>query len=373
MSETDLRYLEGGAAIAGRIRALSGRVPNSAQVAFASSCLLHGRLFWDSAKDAPLETKPLLLYYGAAAFAKALVLAMKGSRPQDLSQSHGLSCSAGNADLIANFMIKANGRGVFQEFNDVVAPLNRLQYFEESSSRTRALPTASSDRLSSFAVTLVDCFARIPGVEKAYQLSTGANPLQTHLYFSDAAHEAPDLWTIRIDVPTLFDGLEALREVVHDVRVKAPFLSQWRIREASRAWDNTILIFTNRAVPANELEQLQGGPLRFEWNAAQNSDLFDAFESIPPLAGGYSRSAAGVAYIEPVGGENVSEYSLMLAALLGLSSLVRYHPHTWTACVHRRRISDRAVDDTLLPVIGVFLDTVQSRFPQFIADAMLGR
>jgi len=63
MSEIDLRYLDGSAAIADQMRTRTGTVPDADQIAFAQSCMLHGRLFWDSAIHAPLETKPLLLYY----------------------------------------------------------------------------------------------------------------------------------------------------------------------------------------------------------------------------------------------------------------------------------------------------------------------
>ena len=61
----------------------------------------------------------------------------------------------------------------------------------------------------------------------------------------------------------------------------------------------------------------------------------------------------------------------MLAELLALSSLVRYHPHTWTVCVHRRPLAGHAIDDSLLPLIAEFMDDVESRFPAFIAEALL--
>jgi len=80
MQETELRYLEGSSALKERMQAISGREPNASQVAFASSCLLHGRMFWESADHASLETSPLLRYYGAAAFAKALVIAYSAKR-----------------------------------------------------------------------------------------------------------------------------------------------------------------------------------------------------------------------------------------------------------------------------------------------------
>jgi hypothetical protein len=77
-----------------------------------------------------------------------------------------------------------------------------------------------------------------------------------------------------------------------------------------------------------------------------------------------------VAYAEPIASKSVSEYSVTLAGLLGLSSIVRYRPHIWTACVHRRRIGNHPVDDSLLPVIEAFLEAVKGSFPQFIAKAL---
>ena len=86
MYDTDLRYLEGSHVLKDRMRALSGRTPSATQIAFASSCLLHGRMFWEAAERATMETSPLQLYYGAAAFAKALVVASTGVRAQDLAR-----------------------------------------------------------------------------------------------------------------------------------------------------------------------------------------------------------------------------------------------------------------------------------------------
>ncbi len=372
MTATELRYLEGRSAITERINVLTGRNPNAEQAAFASACLLHGRLFWNSAEDAPLETKPLLLYYGAAAYAKGLVLAVTGCKPQDLKQSHGLKCAAVNGELIGDFNIKANGRGLFQEFNDAVAPMNRIQYFEGSSSRTRTFPTATSEELSTFTAPLTDCLARIPSLKDAYQLCTRKEAKTISLLFSDIS-QPPWTHTIRVDVPQLFNGLTSLRAIATDIREKVPLLRHWRLSDATKAWDNTVPTFGNACAPVNEFDQLQGGPEYFACVPSVGTDLFDPFDFMEPLAGGYGSCGAGAAYIETMDGKHVSEYSLMLATLHGLSSLVRYHPHTWTSCVSRRSISGRCVDDSLLPVIELFLDNVQHQFPKFIADVILGR
>jgi hypothetical protein len=365
MDLMELRYLEGTAALKARIKVLSGRSPNALQVAFASSCLLHGRLFWDSAKSAPLETKPLLLYYGAAAFAKALIVAT-GTKQQDLSQSHGLTCATGDGERIANFTIKARGFGLFQEFNDVVAPLNGFRYFEETMTRTRVYPTAVSSGLSGLNVTLDDCLARIPDLARVYQLSTGAEAKTLPLSFMDE-FDGQATHTIRVDVPELYDDERGLRDVVSLVRSKVPFLQQWRVKEASKNWDNTIVVFDNYQPFDNEhyILATQSGAYITQLH---NYQTFDALDSLPPLTGG---DGGRPSYMQPIQGQYLSEHSVMMAALLGLSSLVRYHPHTWTACVYRRQVSDRQIDDTLLPVIEEFLAVVEAKLPRFIAEALL--
>jgi hypothetical protein len=376
MAEVDLRYLERGASIEDRIHAQSGIAPTPEQIAFAQSCMLHGRLFWDSANGAPLETKRLLLYYGAAAFAKALVAVITGCKPEDFKPSHGLTCRPAASGLIGDFTIRAlGGGGLFQEFNNVAARLNRLVDFEGSNSRILPFPTTTSDRLGGFDVRLTECLARIPGVEKAFQLSTGTEPQLLQLtVFEDFGSHYPNPRLIRVHIVGSFSGMPALISTIENVRRRAPFLSLWRLARAAVEWDHTVLEFGNASPPADELSYLIADPhsATYTVQTAQPVTPFDPFVSLPPLAGGYDTSAS-IAYISKIGGEYLSEFSITLAALLGLSSIVRYHPHTWTACVHRRPLGGRPVDDVLLPVIEAFLDDVELRFPQFVAKAILGR
>lgn len=361
----ELRYLEGAAALKERIGALSGRTPNALQVEFAAACLLHGRLFWDSARRAPLETQPLLLYYGAAAFAKALVVAY-GKKQQDLSQSHGLVCAVGNRERIADFSMKAKGNGLFQQFNDVVAPLNKFCYFEDTMPRKLIYPTACSADLSAFKVTLDDCLSRLPDLAEVYELSTGAEAKSLSLSCMDE-FDGKATHTIRVNLPRLYEDEPTLRAIVADVRAKAPFLALWRVKEAQKGWGKTVLLLDNYQSCDNEhyiLASQNGGYI----TRLSDYRTFDALGSLPPLTGG---SGGTTAYMHPINGNHVSEFSIMLAALLGLSSLVRYHPHTWTACIYRRQVSGRPVDDQFLPVIEEFLAMVQAKFPRFIAEAIL--
>ncbi len=373
MHETELRHLEGSAALKERMSAISGRKPNASQVAFASSCLLHGRMFWESADRATLETSPLLRYYGAAAFAKALVIAYTACQPQDLKQAHGLSCSAPNGELISDFRMKASSTGLFQEFNDVVAPLNRTTYIDNDGEQIRTIPAAGSNALGNFDVSLDDCFARTVGIEKAYRLCTGRGQKMLNLYPMQGYGRVGETFSIQVEAPGPVNTAEGLASALAALRARAPFLAKWRPLEANATYGKNNITFINLAPPATEIQEMtHAGRQGFVLQAVGlgQANPFDPFDGMPPLTGGWN-DLPGVAYLDPISGVDVSEYSITLAALLGLSSLVRYRPHTWTACVHRRPIGGRAVDDAILPVIEEFLDIVKSSFPQFVAKTLL--
>ena len=344
------------------MQSLSGRQPNSEQTDFASACLLHGRLFWESAKAAPLETKPLLLYYGAAAYAKALVIAMRSSRPQDLSQSHGLSCKAGSGNLIGNFAARAHGQGLFQEFNDVVAPLNCIKYFVNAQPRSQMLPTAVSSQLATFEVTLLDCFSRLPSLRNAFVLCTKQVPNALLMQFHDQPHCGVNWFRIRTDVEGEFANQHELLLKASAVRERFPVLAAWNLGEASNAWGKTVLEFDN--CPPQPVQPIGNT----QWRTENSAQCFNPFETMTPISGAWA--GGYTAFVTPVGGHYVSEFSIMLAALLALSSLVRYQPHTWTACVHRRPVAGHAIDDSLLPLIAEFMDDVESRFPAFVAEVL---
>jgi hypothetical protein len=376
MTRAELRYLESDAALNVRIEELSGKPPDSQHTSFVSSCLLHGRMFWESAAAAPLETRPLLLYYGAAAYAKALILATTGCNLQDLPRSHGLSCQVGEDELIANFRAFARGRGgrgLFQKFNDVVAGKNRLIYSKSfGQNENHVIPTAMSSSLTKFDVRLVDCLARIPGLATSFRLCTGNDQNLIPIMI-----DTSDIWrnqcSITVSISQRLVDRNSLVEIVGKIRARAPFLTRWRVGNASFIYGMTNLTFNNFPPPPDEIMNMTGGDGIFRIGYYPEEEPFDALASLPPLTGGYAGGEQRVAYAEPLAGIEVSEFSLIFAALLGLSSLVRYHPHIWTGCVHRRRVGERAVDDTLLPVIEEFLDGAVGRIPDLVVEVLLGR
>jgi hypothetical protein len=374
MATSELRFLEGQSALKERIQALSGRRPNAEQVAFASSCLLHGRLFWESAKSAPMETKPLLLYYGAAAFCKLLVIAATAGKVSDLGASHGASCRAGPSDTVGSFTVFANGDGLFQGFNDVAAKLCRLKYLDNFGYKIFSTPAASSEELGTFKISLQEILSRVPEQDVAvmYRRCAG-RPSNTLRLFIQAPIRTETDFRIRVDVPEGFADEAGLLAHLSRLRTQAPFLERWRLLSSQHAWDQSTTYFINREGAGSSEElygQFDSEQRSFAANIPSGLPQFDAFASFPSLAGGYSGFCS---YLAPIDGRSVCEHSLQLLGLLALSSLVRYRPHVWTSCVHRRPISGKPIDDSLLPVIETFLHTTEEAFPKLVADVLLAR
>jgi hypothetical protein len=109
-----------------------GREPNSTQAREIIACLQQGRLFYEAAESSPLEIKPLQQYYGMIGFAKALITAKSLQSLATMKKSHGVRDISKENSQIANLTIHLDRDGTFQEFNDVVAPLTRLVYVDNT-------------------------------------------------------------------------------------------------------------------------------------------------------------------------------------------------------------------------------------------------
>src|ERR1700733_6596464 len=121
----EIKFLESAANLKGLIKKSLDKVPSTKIATQIGVGIQQGRLFFEAASSAPLQIKPLQIYYGVLAFSRAVVLARKLVPIDTLTASHGLTdVSAHNAN-IENLAVKIGNRGTFQELNDAVAPLGR--------------------------------------------------------------------------------------------------------------------------------------------------------------------------------------------------------------------------------------------------------
>src|SRR5689334_15480474 len=119
-------------------------------------CLRQGRLYFESAKGAALEIRPLLLFYGMVSFARGVVIARSLNSLATLNQSHGLSDKSGDDAFLPQLEVEIGKRGTFQEFNDAVRDLSVIRYYISSGPHSHALPTATASELSKLRITLRD-------------------------------------------------------------------------------------------------------------------------------------------------------------------------------------------------------------------------
>lgn len=370
-SPFDLRFLESAENVRGVLTEVLGRTPTARVARGISVCLQQGRMFFESALEAPLEIRPLPLYYGMMAYAKAIVAARGLKSLEHLNRSHGLKDISSQAATLAELKIRIGSRGTFQEFNDVIRDFEGISYFEHAMSRRHPLPTVASSELRQRDMSLKDILARIPGLQDLF-LATFREESKV-LPFMLYSHGAPtDQVDLRIDTPQLYEDRASLQRIVVAIREKHPILTRWRFMRAEKAWDNSILVFENienrenEFTPDNLIDASDG---RLTGIAANRPPTYVDFRQLlEPLAGGISREWP--CFVEPIGGAHVSDVSLLYLGVCLLSSLVRYRPQIWVHSVSRFVTDERPADDQALALIDHFMGAARSAFLDLVPRAL---
>jgi len=334
-----------------------GREPSSTRAREIIACLQQGRLFYEAAETSPLEIKPLQQFYGMVGFAKALVTAKSLQSLATLKQSHGVRDVSENNARIVDLTVHIDRDGTFQEFNDVVAPLTRLAYVDNSNkSCVVNTPSTTSQDLFGLELPLREILSRVPGIEELYRMTFGEHPNNEPLSI-ELSMQAVNEFRLRIDDKQLFHDRESLKEIVCRLRNKFPFLGDWRLTSAQRAWGYSVIYFRNmenKDIDEFSEPYLSSVHESFEERPIPNDEnkLFPLDERMHPLAGGFSGSQTA---ISPVGGFHLSEFSFHYLGLYLLSSLVRYRPQIWTHAISRSSFENVEADDKALSLIERFL------------------
>lgn len=367
----EIQFLESIENLKRNVSQSQGWMPSTEQATSITACLRQGRLFYEAARSAPLEIRPLELYYGTAAYAKGLVLSINRARLDSLAQSHGVrDCSPANARL-ADVSVSIGQRGTFQAFNDCAAELNVVKVMRMSSEFTHfKFPCAKSADLAQKQLTLKEILSRLPSVDKLY-CATFEGPSNSDLveFFAPAVDSA---WTIRVHDSSACESLDGLNELIGRLRDRMPFLRGWSFSQCANAWGKSSVLFLNAPPLADELAP---GSIR------QNLNDFEAttrpaansyFHDVNNHVGTLISSALGFQpyYVQPVGQSYLSEQALTFVALHLLSSLVRYRPDTWMHALSRSASGGRAADDAMLAMLDGFMTNVQTAFPRFVASVI---
>jgi hypothetical protein len=335
-----------------------------------------GRLFYETARNTPLEIRPLEQFYGMAGFAKAMVLSRRLVRLSALPQAHGLRDVSQTGCRLADLTVQIQRRGVFQEFNNIVAPLDRIRYLDRSGRRhVRYVGSAESARLADVEFSLRQILSRIPGLEELFLQTFGEAANTESISLDDTM--MPGLWNIRVWDPELFTDRDAVRRIVDGWRTRFPFLDRWRVHSAQHAWGRSLINFVaadREGFDEFDEAHFPAGPsggfsaiLNVPPGSAPPPIPFDRFA---PLAGGYTNAAVQHA-TSPVR-ENVylSEFSVHFIALYLLSSLVRYRTSSWSHAISRSATSDYPADDQALALIEKFLELNAEAMPSFVVTVL---
>ena len=268
-------------------------------------------------------------FYGMVGFAKALILARRLSALSTLKPSHGVRDISAPNDRLAELRLRIEKSGTFQEFNNEVSGLNRVCYFGVNAQpRSICIPSARSEHVEGSEISLKEILARIPGLDRLYRSTFDEDPCAEslrHLYYQ----ERDDHFTVTIVDRALFSDRASLENMLGGWRRRFPYLSRWRVMEASHSWGNSYITLANLPHPntgdLSEEALAQHTDGRFYATNRANSDQKPPSLPLEKImegpGGGYSESDPWA--IAPLHGHYLSEYALHYLGLFLLSSLVR--------------------------------------------------
>jgi hypothetical protein len=309
----------------------------------------------------PLEIRPLLLYYGFVAFARALVIGRTARALSTLAHSHGLSDTTTQGSVLRNLTVKIGKAGTFQDFNDVVRNFSRVCYFgADAKPSSFSTPSAASGDLESREWDLKSLLSRIPGIQDLYRATfredSNTDPIGI-LFFA----EYGDFCELRIDDREVFSNRDELRQLVGKWRARYPFLTHWRFMSGRPAWGNSVLEFANVSnvgvdeFADTELMQVDSGfALTGDVKRVASVQRVAVPSILVPMAGGFPEGHAQA--IAPLDGVYPSEFALHFLVLFMLSSVVRYRPDTWAHAISRSVLMDRPADDQGIAILERFLE-----------------
>jgi YaaC-like Protein len=366
----DIKFLESATNVRNLIANSTGRTPSAGVAREITVCIQQGRLFFEAAAEAPIQIKPLQVYYGIVAFAQAVIVATRLGSLSTLTRAHGLTDITQDEAGIEGLTLRVEERGTFQEFNDALAPLGRIWYFDSNSMpRWYEKPFDVAAKLIGQRIPITEILARVPELWNKFSQTFGS-PGKTIPIMLDFGTPNTGHCTLRIDDPFLFTDRASLISLVNGLRRQYPFLEQWRFVEAVHAWGNSIINFDN--VREREKDGLSEGNLIQANNGfaasrvltSDNRSIVSAVDILTPLSGGYVGTHTYA--MQPFSDVKLHEYALQFLGAFLLSSLVRYRPQIWQNAISRSVSAQSAADDRSLSLIGKFLDDTLTGFPDMV-------
>ena len=356
-----ITFFESSENLRSAVRSRTGRSLSSGAARDATICLQQGRLFFEAAAESGLEIRPLQLFYGSLAFAKAVTLVTKNSRLATLPRSHGLRDITAPAARLTDLSLQIRGIGTFQDFNDVVAPENRVRTHDASTRPVSiSLPAANSNLLEGATLTLKGILGRLSLVRDLFVHTFKEPPLSEYVALAEHPQK---FWYMQAWHSEPVGTHDEACAAVKSWRDRFPVLQNWRVARVSNAWGRTVIEFRNAECPLTPL----GEQLKMTQDGTFESILSPG-QTYPPqdLLTGGSLSDNGLC--SPVNGVYVAQPALVYLGIFLLSSLVRYRPEIWIHAMTRRSSSERPADDQAISLLENFLIVVPGQMEGVLLD-----
>ncbi len=373
MEQVDCRFLESIDNLKPLVKKRFDKEPSTSIAREITACLQQGRLFYEAAELSSLEIRPLLLFYGMVGFAKALAVSSRQSALSTLKPAHGLTDVSATNSRIADFRVRVESDGTFQEFNDVVAKLTRLCYYDAfDEPHVIYLPSAGREELVGIELSLKEILSRIPGLETLYHL-TFMEGAQSSVLTLESGFPGDNYFRIDVSDPELFNDRESVKRIVCGIRTRFSFLQKWRFTMARRNQGRTVVSFRNTAslgdaeFSERHLKESGGYYHAFDL-AGEQGKTFALEEAFCPVAGG--QTGGPIRAVSPVGNLHISEFSFHYLGLFLLSTLVRYRPETWTSAISHSMVRNEATDDKALNLIERFLEINTETIPKLVVAVL---
>ena len=371
----DSKFLESTENLKRVLKKSLDREPSTKVATDAAVCLQHGRLYFEAAEKAPMEIKPLLIFYGMMNYSKSLVISRNLSGIETLPQKHGLNDISEAHSPLKELKVKILAEGTFQKINDTICNLDCVEILKYWMHEHVTIPTSCSNLMANKVLTLKDILARIPRLAPLFSatFSEEAKTIGCRIDYKDEASGCVEL---RIDDRDVFNDPQSRTSIINKWKSRYPFLDNWHLFIAERAWDHSILVFTNIdksciAILSEKIIERDNGNYEV---GGFNNDLkhgkykfLEFYDIIQPMSGGLTNNTS---LIEPFENIHISELSLYYLGMFLLSSLVRYRPHVWRHSISRLATSELPSDDAALALIERFLEDTLTVFPSAIVKAM---
>ena len=367
-----IKYLESTQNLTDLIRERSQITISSSVALDITVNLQQGRAFFEQSEEAALEIKPLLLFYGMLAFARAVIISRRNVAHDSLVPKHGLSDPTTLNNSLASLEVKVQLNGTFPELIDSTRELEKvIVYHRDKFTETRLPhPPDYSSALNGKTLTLKEILARISGLGNLYVETFGDVPKVIQCGFFELDNDCKTTRLSVVDHSNASDRASIQRKIT-TLRTRFPFLNQWAIMEAMKNGRVTFCTWPRNELTEFSADSLNEDSLYLFWHQPepiQYDCLTDPRPRTPPIYGNLLDSNPII--IEPVHGAHVSEFSLYYAGMYLLSSLVRYRPTIWANAIARRPLGSLPPDDKPLAVIEHFLQLASQRFPRMTVNAI---